>query len=289
MSHNSGLHLELNGRKTRLKWHQLRKRLADPVFSLAVMAEGFELGASMELDLRVRADGGFAVVHDDTLESETDGRGLVSASRREALEDVRYGVGGEPLILSEDLARLLSGAHPDALVQFDMKSDLGVIGNAGLAHLRQIIGDNAGKIIVSATDLALIAAMRETMPEVARGIDPSEDIWEAWEKDGLSAASDVLDAALAGPTAAGTIYLHYPLVLKAADHGLDMIAASHEAGLLVDAWTFNPARPEDGLTAEELETVRRLLELGADQITTDEAPLLEAAWRAAGHTVSAPD
>ncbi|MEO2038621.1 MAG: glycerophosphodiester phosphodiesterase, partial [Martelella sp.] len=76
---------------------------------------------------------------------------------------------------------------------------------------------------------------------------------------------------------------------KAADHGLDMIAASHEAGLLVDAWTFNPARPDDGLTVEELETVRRLLELGADQITTDEAPLLEAAWRAAGHTVSVSD
>ena len=131
--------------------------------------------------------------------------------------------------------------------------------------------------------------MRETLPAVARGIDPSEDIWEAWEKDGFSAASDVLDAALAGPTAAGTIYLHYPLVLKAADNGLDMIAASHEAGLLVDAWTFNPARPDDGLTAEELETVKRLLELGADQITSDEAPLLEAAWRAAGHTVSAPD
>ncbi|WP_180898856.1 glycerophosphodiester phosphodiesterase [Martelella soudanensis] len=286
MSDMQGLHLELNGRKTRLKWHQLRKRVADPTFSLAVMTEGFEIGASMELDLRVRADGGFAVVHDDTLESETDARGLVSALTRDDLASIRYAPGGEPLILSEDLGRLLRSAHPDALLQFDMKSDLDEVGEAGIAHLGQIIGANTGNIIISATDLDLIAAMRETLPAVARGIDPSEDIAEAWLKDGFSAARDVLDAALAGPTGAGTIYLHYPLVLKAADSGLDMIAACHDAGMLVDAWTFNPAHPEHGLAAGELETVRRLLELGADQITTDEAPALEAAWRAAREPAS---
>ena len=121
--------------------------------------------------------------------------------------------------------------------------------------------------------------MRDAMPEVARGIDPSDEIAEAWHSDGLAAAASVLEAALAGPSEAGTVYLHYPLILKAVDCGLDMVAISHEAGMLVDAWTFNPARRDAGLTASELETLRRLLELGVDQITTDEAPLLDQAWR----------
>ena len=68
----------------------------------------------MELDLRVRADGGFAVVHDDALESETDGKGLVSAMPGAALEALHYKEGGEALILSEALGRLLREAHPNA-------------------------------------------------------------------------------------------------------------------------------------------------------------------------------
>ena len=147
------------------------------------------------------------------------------------------------------------------LLQFDTKSGLDEIGEVGLAHLRRIIGSRAGNIIVSATDLELIAAMRDAMPDVARGIDPSVEIAEAWRKDGLAVAARALEAALAGPSAASTIYLHYPLVLKAADHGLDMIAISHQAGMLVDVWTFKPVRPDAGLSAGELDTIRRLLEL----------------------------
>ena len=57
----SGLQIVAAGHVTRLKWHRLRRSLADPEFGAAVMAEGFWVGASMELDLQVRGDGGFVV------------------------------------------------------------------------------------------------------------------------------------------------------------------------------------------------------------------------------------
>ena len=277
-----GLYLEHNGRRTRLKWHQLRRRLADPVFSPAVMAQGFETGASMEIDLRVRADFGFAVIHDATLERETSGHGPVFAHERADLAALRYRDSGEALTLSEDLGRMLRSAHPDTVLQFDMKSGLSEIGEAGLSHLADIIGVNGKNVIVSAKDLQLMTAMRDRLPGVARGIDPSDEIEEAWQDGGLSAAREALWRALRAPTDAGTIYLHYPLILRADDQGFDMIAACHEAGLLVDAWTFNPADPDAGLTAQERATIRRLVACGADQITTDEALLIAASFQAEG-------
>lgn len=276
-----GLFIELDGRKTRLKWHQLRKSVAAPTFSPAVMSEGFELGASMELDLRVRADGGFAVLHDDTLESETDGAGTVRSHQRADMEDVHYGASGDKVILSEDLGEMLRDAHPEAVLQFDMKSTLDEVGEKGLQHLERIIGAHGSNIIISGEDLDLIAAVREAIPNVARGIDPTPEIFAAWRDDGASKAQSVLEAALAGPAQASTCYLHYLLILRAADHGIDMIRICHDAGMLVDAWTFNPQNPDQGLTTSEEHIVARLLQLRVDQITTDEAPVVEAAWHKA--------
>ena len=58
----NGTSILLEGRPTRLKWHRLRRSMRDPEFGTAVMTAGFALGASMELDLRVRGDGGFVVL-----------------------------------------------------------------------------------------------------------------------------------------------------------------------------------------------------------------------------------
>ena len=59
----AGLQISHLGHVIRLKWHRLRRSIADPEFGAAVMADGFRLCASMELDLQVRADGGFVVLH----------------------------------------------------------------------------------------------------------------------------------------------------------------------------------------------------------------------------------
>ena len=55
MTEAPGLQIEFEGHSTLLKWHRLRRRMADPLFSAEVMAEGFRAGASMELDAMTQA------------------------------------------------------------------------------------------------------------------------------------------------------------------------------------------------------------------------------------------
>ena len=173
-----GLDLFHAGHRTRLKWHRLRLSLDAPLFSAETMALGFSVGASMELDLRVRGDGGFVVLHDAKLEGETNGHGRVCDSTVDAIRNLSMQAGGTPPILSEDLASLLIRAHPEALLQFDMKDRLTTIGERGLDHLAEYFSNAGGSIIVSGGDLDLIVAIKKRLPEIARGIDPNDKLVE---------------------------------------------------------------------------------------------------------------
>ncbi|ULR42241.1 glycerophosphodiester phosphodiesterase family protein [Rhizobium sp. K102] len=274
-----GLEISHEGHRTRLKWHRLRKRFADPLFSAEVMAEGFAAGASMELDLRVRADGGFVVLHDEDLEGETSGHGPIAEKRLSDLRDIRMQGGNRPLILSEDLAAMLQAAHPAALLQFDMKDDYEAIGAQGIAHLAAHFQEIAASVIVSAGSLDLIVAVKEKLPHLLRGIDPTDKLYGIRKAGGWKAVEIELRADLRGPTEPDTVYLHWPLILDAANEGLDMIALCQDEGKRVDAWTFTLKHPEVGFSEAEWRNFRALMALKPDQITTDEAPATERAWR----------
>ena len=279
MSANQGLAIVHHGHRIRLKWHQLRKSTSDPVFDLTVLHEGFEIGASLELDLRKRSDHGFVVLHDDVLDAETDGVGPVADMDRDRLAQVCYRASGLPVITSEALAEHLGDAHPDTVLQLDLKDTLSVIGEDGLRHIAAIAGTHAKKLIISSLDLALIDAAHDVIPGLPRGIDPTGDMMQAAEQGGMPAALSVLERALAAPNDAGTVYLHWPMILEAETAGLDLIARCHEAGTLVDAWTFNMEDPSAGFSDSEWASFRRLIDLKPDQITTDQAPAIERAWR----------
>ncbi|MDR9804036.1 glycerophosphodiester phosphodiesterase [Rhizobium hidalgonense] len=273
-----GLEISHLGHRTRLKWHRLRKRFADPLFSAEVMAEGFAAGASMELDLRVRADGGFVVLHDEELEGETTGHGPIAEKSIGDIGDIRMKEGDRPLILSEDLAAMLQSAHPAALLQFDMKDDYGAIGARGIEHLAAHFRDIAASVIVSAGSLDLIVAVKEKIPNLMRGIDPTNKLGDIGQASGWKAVETELRADLRGPTEPDTIYLHWQLILDAANGGLDMIALCQDQGKRVDAWTFTLKDPEAGFSEEEWRNFQALMALKPDQITTDEAPATERAW-----------
>ncbi|CAN7737406.1 glycerophosphodiester phosphodiesterase [Rhizobium leguminosarum] len=274
-----GLEISHEGHRTRLKWHRLRKRFADPLFSAEVMAEGFAAGASMELDLRVRADGGFVVLHDEDLDGETTGHGPITEKSIGDLSDIRMQEGNRPLILSEDLATMLQSAHPAALLQFDMKDDFEAIGARGVAHLAAHFRDIAASVIVSGDSLDLIVAVKEKLPRLLRGIDPTEKLYDIRKASGWKAVEIELRADLSGPTEPDTIYLHWPLILDAANQGLDMIALCQDEGKRVDAWTFTLKDPDTGFSEEEWLGFSALMALKPDQITTDEALATERAWR----------
>ncbi len=279
MSTDTDLEIHCRGQRTRLKWHQLRKSVGDPVFDLNVMKSGFALGASMELDLRMRGDGGFAVLHDDRLENETTGEGHIGEIGAADLVGIRYRTSGAPVITSEMLSSALGEAHPDALLQFDIKDTLSVLGEAGLRQIADSVGPHAGKIIISSLDLDLMVAARETVPHIARGIDPTDEMTAAFAAGGMSALVDTLTRALAGPTDAGTVYLHWPMILDADTAGHDLIGMCHAAGKIVDAWTFNLKDEDQGFDAQEWLAFSRLMDLGPDQVTTDGAPSLARASR----------
>lgn len=273
-----GLEISHEGATTRLKWHRLRSRPGDPLFSPQVMARGFLVGASMELDLRVRADGGFAVLHDELLQGETTGHGPVHESLRANLAPLKMLDGDGGVMSSEELAGLIAKANPRALLQFDMKDDFKLIGAKGIDHLRDHFSGALDRIIVSAHDLDLIAALKKVMPDLRRGIDPTDKLAEIGPQRGWSAVERELVADLQGPTEPNTIYLEWHLLLAAARAGLDLIALCHMHDKLVDAWTFNLKDPEQGFTDQEWAEFSALMALKPDQITTDLAPATELAW-----------
>lgn len=274
----TGLALVHQGHVIRLKWHRLRRQMSDPLFSAEIMAEGFALGASMELDLRVRRDGGFVVLHDERLEGETKGVGAVADFALNELKPLTF-KDGRPLIFTEDLAAMLQKANPDALLQFDMKDDLEAIGSNGLGHLTALFSNIPAPVIVSGASLELINEIRRRLPNLLRGIDPTDKLVEVYDGQGLKAVETELLADLRGPTAPHTVYLAWQLVLYAAKEGLDLIGLCHSEGKLVDAWTFTLGDPAGGFSDAEWRDFSALLELKPDQISTDEAPATERAYR----------
>ena len=258
------------GHRTFFKWHRARRRLDDPVFTGRRIIEGMQAGASVEVDLVVHADNGFAVLHDLSLERETTGTGPVRETPAAVLRQLQLrDNAGQPIadkvMLLEDLAALIArdGAHPEGLLQLDYKEDAAALNAAVVRNFAEALRPVAGHFILSSGDAASVALLSAGVPGLHIGYDPCHE--SAIER--LLASRDhagfVRDAVAASP-AAELVYLEYRLVLEADRDGFDLIGAFHAAGRRVDAYTV---RRVDETT---LPAVERLLALRVDQITTDD-------------------
>ncbi len=266
-----------DGHRTFLKWHRARRRAADPVFTGRRILEGMVAGASVEVDLVVHGDEGFAVLHDLTLDRETTGRGRVRATSAETLRQLcLLDDAGEPtadrMMLLEGLAALVAGAsvHPEALLQLDYKEDVAALTPRAIAAFADAVGPVAPHVVLSSGDADAVRLLASGVPGLRIGHDPCDP--GAIER--LMADHDyprfVADAVAASPLAE-LMYLDHRLVLSAQDDGFDLVAAFHASGCRVDAYTIARADPA-GVAA-----ARRLLDLEVDQITTDDAEGLGAA------------
>lgn len=272
-----GIAVVRDGHKTWLKWHRARKQTGDLPFTGERMVEGMRLGASVEVDLRRHAEGGFAVLHDETLDRSTTGAGPVAAHTRAQLRQLylRDETGSETthrVMLLEDLVALLAdaGVEEGALLQLDLKEDFAALGRLEVTGFAETIGPMARHMIVSGGDAAAVALLVDATPGMQSGFDPSdEDKFRA-----ALAANDLqrfVDDALTAAPKADMIYLYWEIVTVAADAGFDIIAAFHKAGTRIDAWTLQLSDAASVAIAE------RLLALKVDQITTDDPVGLEAA------------
>lgn len=274
------------GHRTFLKWHRGRRLGSDPVFTGRRILEGMAVGASVEVDLVVTGDAGFAVLHDLTLDRETTGTGpVVAASDAEIRALKLRGNDGapiaEPVMLLGDLCALMASGpvQEDALLQLDYKEDARALTPRAVENFAKAVAPVARNVILSSGDAEAVAMLAQglaSLPGAAdgtrlrTGFDPSNEerfraALEAGELDGF-----VADALRAAPDAE-LIYLHWEMVTAASNAGFDLVAAFHAADKRVDAWTIREVTPES------VAQVRRLLELRVDQITTDDPQGLMAA------------
>jgi glycerophosphoryl diester phosphodiesterase len=260
------------GRRVALKWHRARKHATDTAFTGGRIVEGMRSGASVEVDINRIADGGFAILHDDHLDRETTGSGRVDQALRDVLRGLvlRDNDGrptDQPLMLLDDLAALVASGevHPGALLQLDLKTGAEALTPADILAFGQAIRVMDAQVILSSGDADAVRILANAAAGVRVGHDPCNEA----RLEALCRTRDfagfVADA-LAESPAADMIYLAIQLVLEADARRFDLVGAFHAAGKRVDAWTMERAdRP----------VLRRLLDLGVDQITTDDPAGLE--------------
>ena len=274
---SSPISITRNGHKTWFKWHRGRRRLSDPVFTGKRILEAMALGASIEVDLVVTADKGFAVLHDMTLDRETTGQGPVASTSDALIRQLRLRDNGgnpitEPVMLLDDLCTLMASGkvHPDALLQLDYKEDDKVLDGRAIANFRRATLPVARNIIVSSGSAAAVKLLTDAVPGMRSGYDPSENLSETGPHTPELLRQFVDDAVAASP-GADLVYLYWGIVTLSADAGFDIVNAFHQHGKRIDAWTINT------VDATNIKVVERLLALRVDQITTDDPEGLAAA------------
>jgi glycerophosphoryl diester phosphodiesterase len=272
----TGIAIASGDHVTRLKWHRLQRSRRDLPFTPRRLLEGLAAGASMEVDLRLHADYSFVCLHDATLDRETSGTGPVAAATLDQLRRLMLrgeaGPSGEGLIMLEDLAELARRtAAPDALIQLDLKEADGALDGQTVENFRRTLACIAGRCILSGCDWAAISRLAEAVPAMRRGFDPCAGDTLEHLRDGIDCL-DFVESALATAPEAEMIYLDYRIVLAAEEIGIDLVAPFRAAGKAVDAWTLNTDHPAAA------RSVKRLVALKVDQITTDEPGALQALY-----------
>jgi len=270
----TGIAIEHGDHVTRLKWHRLQRSLSDLPFTPRRLLEGLAAGASMEVDLRLHADHSFVCLHDETLDAETSGAGPVAHASMDQLRRLTLrgetAPTGEGLILLEDLAELArSAGSGDALIQLDLKESDAALDLETVQNFRRTLACVASRCILSGNDWAAVTRLAAALPEMRKGYDPCADDTLEHLRDGLDCL-DFAETALATAPEAEMIYLDYRIVLAAEEMGIDLVAPFRNAGKAVDAWTLNT--DHDGAAR----SVKRLVALKVDQITTDEPDALQA-------------
>jgi len=257
-----------HGHRTALKWHRGRRVLSDPAFGTDRICEGMALGASVEIDLQPLADGGFAVLHDDRLDRETEGSGPVAAFTAIRVQGLRRRqtdgrLQPDRVATLADLVTRLAKAPMGggALLQLDLKCDDSALTPAHVTAFARDTAPIAGHLILSGGDAAAVRRL------AAQGLRVGYDPCSAASIAALWAGRDFagfIDQTTQAMPEAGMIYLDHSLILAVHEAGFDMVAALHAQGRQVDAYTLRTA------TATSLPLIRVLRALKVDQITTDD-------------------
>ncbi|MCC6850444.1 MAG: glycerophosphodiester phosphodiesterase [Deltaproteobacteria bacterium] len=209
----------------------------------ASFAAALALGAeAIELDCQLSADGELVVIHDETLDRTTDGRGPVGDRTWEELARLDAGAWFDASYAGERIPRLddvLARVRDRALLNVEIKSarDVGAI-EAKLAAL-VAHADATEWVVFSSFHWDALRTLRATAPWARLGVLCDDDP----RRGGLALALELRGEAIIP----GRRWI---------DAGV--VAEAHARGLDVWVWTVN----EPG-------EMRRLLALGVDGLFSD--------------------
>jgi glycerophosphoryl diester phosphodiesterase len=266
--------LDFEGRPVLLKWHMLRRSPDDPPFSPSNFQVGLELGASMEVDIRLLADNNWICLHDAVLDHETSDTGPVAAVDIDAARRLRISGGDFPPPLLGDLTARLSMAYSGAQLQLDLKEGIGAISSDAIAGFASAVSPVAHHCLLSGDDWQAVEGLGAGVPHLRLGFDPHELARRTFVRaaDVETFVAEVLEIA---PTAQA-FYLHHVFVTSALALGHNPIEQLKARGAFVDVWTLDPTTPDIS------QVLHACIAAGVDQITTNDPPGLAQVWRHAG-------
>ena len=254
----------------RLKWHKLRTRFGEAPFKRSNLALGWQLGASLEIDILASADGRFVVAHDATLGPATTGRGRIASMPLAAFSGLfhrdRSGAADPdaPVLSLADLVAPLRGLPPgrNANLQLDLKVVEGQsLPDALIADAAAAVAGLERHIVVGSHYLEEARALVAAMPGARLGYDPMR---AASRDPGLGRDPErLLRHMERRKDGVALAYLQFETVTASVAQGFPLVQRLLDLGIETDAWTVNPG---PGLTDDVLRT---LAEARVRQITTD--------------------
>jgi len=132
----------------------------------AAIKAAIEADFSIEVDLQLTADGEAMVHHDDALGRLTEGSGALLGMTSSQLKAVKFKDTSERMMSLGDLCALVNGRAP---LVIEVKSQF--VGDRKLvARMAEVLSRYRGPAVGMSFDPDQVLALREMMPELARGI-----------------------------------------------------------------------------------------------------------------------
>lgn len=253
----------------RLKWHKLRTNLAEAPFKRSNLALGWQLGASLEVDILATADGRFAVLHDPTLGPSTTGRGRVPRTPIAAMSGLFHrDAAGTPdpdapvLSLADLIAPLRTRRRaPSANLQLDLKLLEGhSLPDSAIADAAAAVAGLEDAIVVGSHHLNDARRLVAAIPGARLGYDP---MLAVSRQPGLRDPEQLLRHMERRGAGVSLAYLRFDAIVAAEKQGFPLVARLLDLGIETDAWTVNP-----GVDMNDA-ILRTLVEAKVRQITTD--------------------
>ena len=253
----------------RLKWHKLRTHLSQAPFKRSNLALGWQLGASLEVDILATADSRFAVLHDPTLGPSTTGRGRVPLMPLASMTGLFHrGSDGAPdldapvLSLADLVAPLRKLPRaPSANLQLDLKLLEGhTLADSAIVDAAAAVAGLKGAIVVGSHHLDEARRLVAAISGARLGYDP---MLAVSRQPALREPVRLLRHIERRKTGVSLAYLRFDAIVAAENQGFPLVARLLDLGIETDAWTVNPGADIDDAI------LRTLLKAKVRQITTD--------------------